>query len=72
MAKQSITEHKNDMVYGQWDAHGTLQPMTEEEMLAETLEAYAAYERTGHGIAHASMWDWANRLGTDREIPCPK
>lgn len=67
-----LEEQEEGMVYGHWDENGNFRPMTEEEMLQETLASYAEYERTGHAIPHAAMWEWANRLGTDREIPCPK
>lgn len=46
--------------------------LTEEQMRQEDSQRLEEYRRTGHGIPHWKMEEWAKSLGTDNPLPCPK
>ncbi|MDY7016099.1 MAG: hypothetical protein SVX43_21385 [Cyanobacteriota bacterium] len=46
--------------------------LTAEEMRQEDLKRWEDYRLTGHGIPHHKMEEWADSLGTDNPLPCPK
>lgn len=61
-----------ETVYDEFDAALNFQPLTEEEMIHQSLEALEEYRRTGNGIAHARVQEWVDSLGTDHKLSCPQ
>lgn len=61
-----------EIIYGEFDAALNFQPLAEEQMIHQSLEALEEYRRTGNGIAHAGVQEWVDSLGTDHELPCPQ
>lgn len=59
-------------IYGEFDAALNFQPLTEEQMIHQSLKALEKYRRTGNGIAHTRVQEWVDSLGTDHELPCPQ
>ncbi|MFN6564065.1 MAG: hypothetical protein RMY28_030325 [Nostoc sp. ChiSLP01] len=57
---------------GEIDAALNFQPLTEAQMVQQSQSALKAYRRTGSGVAHERVREWADSLGTDRERPCPR
>ncbi|MEH1912406.1 MAG: hypothetical protein V7L05_13550 [Nostoc sp.] len=58
--------------YGEIDAALNFQPLTEAQMVHQSQSALEAYRRTGSGMAHDRVREWADSLGTDQERPCPR
>ncbi|MDZ7961395.1 MAG: hypothetical protein RMY34_26530 [Aulosira sp. DedQUE10] len=58
--------------YGEIDAALNFQPLTEAQMVQQSQSALEAYRRTGSGVAHDRVREWADSLGTDTERPCPR
>lgn len=50
----------------------TLQPLTDAEMVAQSLAALTEYRDNGQSIAHQDVAAWAESLGSDNELPCPQ
>jgi hypothetical protein len=48
------------------------QMISEDEMVAESLAIFAAYQKNPKGIPHEAMKQWADSLGQDDELPCPR
>lgn len=60
------------MVYGAIDTNLDFTPLTEEEMIAQSLEVLNEYQESGRGISQQTMENWVASLGTDEELPCPR
>ena len=60
------------VVYGTIKNDNAFVPLTEEEMIAQSLEALEDYQQSVGRISSETMEDWANSLGTDRQYPCPQ
>ena len=60
------------LTFGELDSNLHFQPLSETEMVQKSREALEDYQRTGKGISHQQVWEWAASLGTDDELPCPK
>ncbi|WAN68618.1 hypothetical protein BJP36_40310 [Moorena producens JHB] len=62
MTNQSnqITEESFD--YGEIDSGLNFQPLTEEEMVQQSLLALEAYLREGSSVPHNRVREWANSL----------
>ncbi|BDI20742.1 hypothetical protein ANSO36C_65440 (plasmid) [Nostoc cf. commune SO-36] len=58
--------------YGEIDTTLNFQPLTEAQMVQQSQSALEAYRRTGSGVAHDRVREWADSLGTDAERPCPR
>ncbi|MGB8701023.1 MAG: hypothetical protein WCD18_16545 [Thermosynechococcaceae cyanobacterium] len=56
------------LVYGELDQTLNFQPLTETQMIHNSLEALDAYRLTGNGIPHNQVREWADNLGIDDEI----
>ena len=48
------------------------QPLSDAEMLSQSLIALTEYRDSGQSIAHQNVAAWAESLGTDNELPCPQ
>ncbi len=64
--------HQSQLVYGTVDNHNNFVPLTEEEMVAQSLEALAEFQQSGRGIDSKTMESWVDSLGTDKQLPCPQ
>ncbi len=51
------------MELGEVDAAGVFQARSEDEMIQQSLAALEEYRRTGRGISHEAMKQWASELG---------
>jgi hypothetical protein len=57
---------------GEIDTALNFQPLTEAQMVQQSQSALEAYRRTGSGVAHNRVREWADSLGTEQERPCPR
>ncbi len=53
-----------EIIYGEFDAALNFQPLAEEQIIHQSLEALEEYRRTGNGIAHARVQEWVDSLVT--------
>lgn len=60
------------VVYGTIDGEDRFVPLTEDEMVEQSLQALAEYQESGRTISQETMEDWVYSLGTDRQLPCPQ
>lgn len=58
--------------YGEIDSTLNFRSLTEAEMVRQSQLALEAYRRQGVSVPHDRVREWADRLGTDREGPCPR
>ena len=58
--------------YGEIDTALNFQLLTQAQMIEQSRNALEAYRRTGSGVAHERVREWADNLGTDSEHPCPR
>ncbi len=72
LTNQPTQRTEESLDYGEIDSGLNFQPLTEDEMVQQSKLALEAYLRKGSGVAHNRVCEWANRLGTDEEHPCPK
>jgi transcriptional regulator with AAA-type ATPase domain len=59
----------------QWGEINTAQEfqlLSEEQMIAESLAALQDYQTLKRGISHQEVKQWADSLGSEGELPCPK
>ncbi|WP_375503468.1 hypothetical protein [uncultured Nostoc sp.] len=68
-SSQSIEEIYD---YGEIDTTLNFQPLTQAQMVEQSRKALEAYRRTGTGVAHERVREWADSLGSDEERPCPR
>ena len=68
----SLEPESSQMVYGAIDTNLDFTPLTEEEMIAQSLEALNEYQQSGRGVSQQTMDNWVASLGTDEELPCPR
>jgi hypothetical protein len=61
-----------ESVYGELDQNLNFHPLTEEQMIHASLNALEEYRNMGGGISHDRVREWADSLGTDSEISCPR
>ncbi len=59
-----------DETFGELDEHLNFSPLTEAEMIQQSLDVLANYQQDG--IPHEQVEAWVNSLGTDYRQPCPK
>ena len=72
--EQTLTQdtHQPQMVYGTVDHHNTFVPLTDEEMIAQSLESLEEYQQSGHSIPATTMESWVDSLDSDNPLPCPQ
>lgn len=51
--------------YGEIDTALNYQPLTQAQMVEQSRKALEAYRRTGSGVAHERVHEWAHSLGTE-------
>jgi hypothetical protein len=54
--------------YGELDQTLNFHPLTETQMIHQSLEALEEYRVTGNGISHEQVREWADNLGIDNAI----
>lgn len=59
-----------DETFGELDEHLNFSPVTEAEMIQQSLDVLANYQQDA--IPHEQVEAWVNSLGTDHEQPCPQ
>lgn len=59
-------------IYGTTDNNLNFVPLTEEEMIAQSVDVLNKYQLDKRSISHQKIEQWAASLGTDNELPCPK
>ena len=64
--------NQDQMIYGGIDTNLHFTPLTEEEMIAQSLEALNEYQQSGRGVSQQVMENWVASFGTDDELPCPR
>jgi hypothetical protein len=57
---------------GEIDTDLNFQPLTEAQMVQQSQSALEAYRRTGSGVTHDRVRQWAESLGTEEERSCPR
>jgi hypothetical protein len=67
-----LEEGEADFEWGKINESDQFQPMSEDEMVAESLAAWADYQRNPEGVSHEVVKRWAESLGRDDELPCPQ
>jgi hypothetical protein len=67
-----IESNEPQMIYGSIDSNLNFSPLTEEEMISQSLEALNEYQQSGQGVSQQAMSEWADSLGTDDELSCPR
>ncbi|PAX45736.1 hypothetical protein [Brunnivagina elsteri] len=72
LTNQSIQEIEKSFEYGDIDAESNFQPLTETQMIQQSKSVLETYQCKGSGVAHNRVREWADSLGTDEELPCPK
>ena len=72
LGNQSTSAREEKFEYGEIDGELNFQPLTEAQMIEQSKLALEEYRRQGSGIAHDSIREWADSLGTDEERPCPR
>ncbi|MGH2413202.1 MAG: ribbon-helix-helix domain-containing protein [Microcystaceae cyanobacterium] len=76
LAGVRLLEHQDkldasaDETWGELDKHLNFAPLTEAEMIQQSLELLASYQQDA--IPHDQVEAWARSLGTDHEQPCPQ
>jgi hypothetical protein len=65
-------EESETCVYGDRDENLNFQPLSEEGMIAKSLQVLAEYKRTRDGVPHEHVQAWLDSLGTENPLPCPK
>jgi hypothetical protein len=61
-----------ELVYGELDQNLNFHPLTEEQMIQASLDALKEHRNMGGGVSHDLVREWADSLGTDSEISCPR
>ncbi|MEG4859208.1 hypothetical protein QUB75_16585 [Microcoleus sp. K1-B6] len=59
-------------ITGEIDTANESQTLIEEQTIAQSLAALQDYQTNKTGIGHDLVKQWADSLGTDRELPCPQ
>lgn len=72
LTNQPTQTTEESFEYGEIDTTLNFQPLTEAQMVQQSQSALEAYRRTGTGVAHDRVREWADSLGTDAERPCPR
>lgn len=74
LADQSVAADAMNtaLMFGELDSNLHFQPLSETEMIQKSREVLEDYQRTGKGVSHDLVREWATSLGTDNELPCPK
>jgi hypothetical protein len=69
---EQLVDDSEDEDWGDLPDFPEDQMISEDEMVAESLAIFAAYQKNPKGIPHRAMKQWAESLGQDNELPCPR
>jgi hypothetical protein len=72
LTNQPTQTTEESFEYGEIDAALNFQPLTKAQMVQQSQSALEAYRRTGSGVTHNRVREWADSLGTEQERPCPR
>jgi hypothetical protein len=72
LTNQSTQEIEKSFEYGDIDAELNFQHLTEVQMIQQSKSVLEDYKSKGSGVAHNLVRKWADSLGTDEELPCPR
>ncbi|MBU7585584.1 MAG: hypothetical protein KAF91_22310 [Nostoc sp. TH1S01] len=72
LVNQATQMPQESFEVGEIDTALNFQPVTEAQMLQKSLSALETYRRTGSGVAHSRVREWADSLGTEEERQCPR
>lgn len=67
-----LERDESAIIYGAIDINLFFIPLTEEEMIAQSIDALDEYQLDGRSVSQQKMEQWAASLGTDDELPCPR
>lgn len=62
----------DDLEFGTLDDDLNFSPLTEAEMIQQSLAILEDYKRDRRAISHEQVEAWVASLGTGNEIPCPR
>jgi K+/H+ antiporter YhaU regulatory subunit KhtT len=63
LSTMPVTAETESNVYGELDETLSFHTLTETQMIEKSLEALEAYRRTGNGVPHEQVRQWADQLG---------
>ena len=66
------TANEEEYQWGEIDTANEFQPLSAEQTIAQSLAALQDYQKSKIGIGHDRVKQWADSLGSDRELPCPQ
>lgn len=67
-----IAEETEGYQWGEIDTANEFQPLSEEETIASSLSVLQDYQTNKTGVSGDRVKQWADSLGSDRELPCPQ
>jgi len=67
-----IAEGSEGYQWGEIDTANQFQPLSEEQTIALSVLALQDYQTNKTGISGDRVKQWADSLGSDRELPCPQ
>jgi hypothetical protein len=68
LSTESTPAQPESEAYGELDRTLNFHPLTETQMIHQSLEALEEYRLTGNGISHEQVREWADNLGKDNAI----
>jgi hypothetical protein len=68
LSTESTPAQPESEIYGELDRTLNFHPLTETQMIHQSLEALEEYRLTGNGISHEQVREWADNLGKDNAI----
>jgi hypothetical protein len=71
LAELEILIDQHD-VYGELDAQGNFQALTEAQMAAQSLQVLEEYQRNRDGVTHDRVVEWLDSIGSENPLSCPQ
>lgn len=59
---ESLNYFSSDVEWGEIDESGSFKPLSEAEMIQQSLASLKQYRETGRSFSHESIQEWANSL----------
>ncbi len=67
-----IAQETEEYQWGEIDTANEFQPLGEAQTIAMSLSVLEDYKKSKIGISGDRVKQWADSLGSDRELPCPQ
>ncbi|MEG3941621.1 MULTISPECIES: hypothetical protein [unclassified Microcoleus] len=67
-----IVEENEGYQWGEIDTANQFHPLSEEQTIASSLSVLEDYQTSKIGVSGDRVKEWADSLGSDRELPCPQ